>query len=567
MALPPVNQVIVRDTFIRANAGTLGANWTANVDATDTALLGITSNGAQVQSLGGRSASYWNANVFTPNQYSQVIINTSLVGTNTHIGGVTVRASATGYYQLEWNMGGSAGINLGLRKIVNGVFIDLGGTAPTNPAVNGSLLRLEVVGSQLSAYIDGNLVFQVTDTDLTSGAPGVSGFMTAASPTAFVTNWEGGNLIWTRRGTAIPVNTTGCAEPSVMYEANPKILTANADGKIWKMWFMNGWTSTTIWYAESNDGLTWTNYVSNPVISESLKNPGHGVVFKNGGTYYGYFDDDTGSAAAFFNRWTSPDGVTWTKTGVALPVGGAGAWDSAGLFNPCIWIQNGTWYMLYNGRQAVQYSMGLATSPDGITWTKYAGNPVLSTGGTAAEGKTIVFDGSTYYLWGFQSPTSNLPTDNAMWFSKDLINWTACPKNPIYQRVLLNEGANLAGGQIGDPYLVELNGQTYMFYDATNAQASGHFVINVATAPFTLLQLTRIVFGTTAYSVPDARNFGTFPNLGRDVAGTLVEDTPAQSSVALPVDSRVTAIKPVDSRVGPNIPTNSRTPGTYGPGQ
>ena len=52
-------QVIVRDTFTRANSGTLGANWTANSDATTTGTLGITSNAAQPQSNAHRAASFW----------------------------------------------------------------------------------------------------------------------------------------------------------------------------------------------------------------------------------------------------------------------------------------------------------------------------------------------------------------------------------------------------------------------------------------------------------------------------------------------------------------------------
>lgn len=68
-----------------------------------------------------------------------------------------------------------------------------------------------------------------------------------------------------------------------------------------------------------------------------------------------------------------------------------------------------------------------------------------------------------------------------------------------------------------------------------------------------------------AYSVPDDRNFSVFPNASENIQGTLIYDVPAQPSTTVPVDSR--ASKPVDSRTSDNIPTNSRTPGTYGPGE
>jgi hypothetical protein len=547
----PFSVTIVRDTFVRANSGTLGANWTTISDSTDTGTIGITSNAAAPQVLAANSAAFYNAAVFRPDQYSECIINSSAFGTNTHGGGPIVRASSANggsYYRMFVNLLGGV---VACQKLVNGSFS--GVVTGTGAAVAGSLARLEVVGSVLTGYIDGVQSFQITDTDIATGAPGICAYQATSSPTTAINSWEGGDLVWTRRGTAIPVQGQGSFEPSVIYEANPKILTANADGKIWKMWYCNGWTTSTIYYGESNDGITWTQYSSNPVISDGANNPGHGVVFKNGSTYYGYFDNDTTSAQAFFNRWTSSDGLAWINTGVSLPVGGAGTWDEGGVFNPCIWIQNSTWYMLYNGRTlgGVQYKMGLATSPDGITWTKYAGNPVLQTAGTAAEGKTLVIDGSTYYLYGFQSPTGNLPTDDAMWSSTDLHTWVACTKNPMYERVLAIEGANLAVGQIGDPYLVELNGTTYMWYDATNAQASGHFVIQVATVPYTLLQITGMIFGANII----------YGNVG--IAGITVNYTgPSSGSVFSDVNGNY--VIPVQSN-GTYVVTPSAPPTTFSP--
>lgn len=82
---------------------------------------------------------------------------------------------------------------------------------------------------------------------------------------------------------------------------------------------------------------------------------------------------------------------------------------------------------------------------------------------------------------------------------------------------------------------------------------------------------------SNAYSVPDARNFGTFPNSFRTVQGTQIFDVPSSYSLRcwfdtafnptqpLPIDSRVAGV--TDSRVASIIPQNSRTPGTYGPGE
>ncbi len=70
-----------------------------------------------------------------------------------------------------------------------------------------------------------------------------------------------------------------------------------------------------------------------------------------------------------------------------------------------------------------------------------------------------------------------------------------------------------------------------------------------------------------AYSVPDCRV--TKPNsaTSRTVNGTLLYDSQTSSNPAIPPTDSRTAGAPVDCRVSPNIPENSRTPGTYGPGE
>jgi hypothetical protein len=77
------------------------------------------------------------------------------------------------------------------------------------------------------------------------------------------------------------------------------------------------------------------------------------------------------------------------------------------------------------------------------------------------------------------------------------------------------------------------------------------------------------------YSQPDCR---VTPNGARNVQDTLTYDVPPSESLRywfdtsfnrtepLPVDSRA-AGTPADSRTADNIPKNSRTPGTYGPGE
>lgn|SRR5579859_1763490 len=645
----PFSQIIVRDTFTRANVGTLGANWTALSDALDTAVLGITNNAAEVQTFtGGRAASFWNANTFQANQYSQVYASGSATGTNSHRDGVIVRGTASGYYGFTWDLTGTATTNFQLFKVVSGVLTDLGGAALQGPTpVLGSLLRLEIVGTNLLAYCDGTLIFDVTDSSISSGAPGVTGSMAASTPTAFMTNWEGGSLLWTRQGTVIPIGTGGgTQEVSVVYEANPQILSANADGKIWKMWHTNGWSATAhINYQESPDAIHWTPYASNPVISDGTNNTEHGFVLHNGNTYYAFEGNDLGagnSISTQIDLWESTNGVTFSLTQRSvIAVGGVGAWDHNEIANPLVWVEGGTWFMLYTASSGGAFSVGLATSPDGVTWTKYAGNPVITDSNTVANGKTILKDGGIYYLFGFGHPSVTGLADLKAWSSPNLHTWTGVSKNPYYIRVLVDEGANASGGQVADPCLVELNGTSYMFHDGIITQVAGQIHVNLTTAPFTLLQLKGIIFGTNiiagnvgvagatvsysgtasgfatadangnyvipiqangpytitpslagnsfspvssaqtisgaditgvnftanaganVYSIPDCRNFSIFPNASRTVNVTKIYDVQTSDNSAVPgTDSR--SVKTIASGT---YPQNSRTPGTFGPGE
>jgi hypothetical protein len=80
------------------------------------------------------------------------------------------------------------------------------------------------------------------------------------------------------------------------------------------------------------------------------------------------------------------------------------------------------------------------------------------------------------------------------------------------------------------------------------------------------------------YSVPDSRSSVNFPNLSTNVQSTLTYTTPSafclrwwfdtlfNRTQPLPLDSRTAGV-PIDSRTIGNIPLNSRTPGTFGPGE
>lgn len=169
MALPAT------DNFNRIGP-TLGTNWTDLAAA-----FTIVGNKAVATT---EAESYWSADSFNADQYSQVVVDGS------NYSGVIVRASGApgaGNYYALFNLG-SIGLylyigNSGVRNI-----IDAGNTTP---AVNGDLIRLEVSGSILSIYLNGVFKYNHTDATHVTGAAGICG-VSGSSPA--LDDWEGGNI-------------------------------------------------------------------------------------------------------------------------------------------------------------------------------------------------------------------------------------------------------------------------------------------------------------------------------------------------------------------------------------
>lgn len=686
ISMPPFSYTLVSDTFTRANSGNLGANWTAISGATESQLLGITSNACVPQVAGGRAASFWNANTFANDQWAEVLCNFS--GAGTQLAGVAVRCQPSGdnLYVGTINFSGSTSIGAQIGKTVAGVFSNVGNTTGNAAYTIGTpplLLRLEVIGTTLNLYINGVLYVTGTDNSFSSGSPGVMGFST----TVAATNWRAGDRIWVRRGTVIapasgavafdnfnrpdtnngtlsnnwtaysgafsanppqiqdgtasPSGTTnnsgafwsanafgndqfsqviisgvagstpdngvscrggagdnyyrcivinpgasgtlqlgkvingtftqlaaptavatsgfgqvlrfevqgttlrallngslitsltdaslasgaagiavfnavalgtevntwcagnlpsnslglGTQEPKVIYDGQAQILSGN----VFKMWHSEGWTGTVgIHYGESVDGINWVMYSGNPVMPNAI----HAGVTKQNGVYYCYAGNNPTNSTGI-DRWTSPDGVHWTKVNTNVIVVVAATWEQADVTNPFVWVEGGTWFMIYSAQNAsAQYATGLATSPDGITWTKSGSNPVMTiSGGTVACCQVFKYATSgspTYFAWGQTSPTSNLPSDISLFSSTNLTTWTAAPQNPIIERELQDEGANVpTAGQLADPCVVEFGGGMYLFCDATPIQGPGNFHINLRTMPQTLASYLSASTGIT----------------------------------------------------------------------
>lgn len=151
---------------------------------------------------------------------------------------------------------------------------------------------------------------------------------------------------------------------------------------------------TQIHYAtSSNGGSSWTK--QGVMLSQAT----HGIYTEDphgmfDGTEYWITCENksaSGGTTAGCALFSSANGKTsWTlESSNFVPFGGSGAWDEADTSSPIMHFSGGTYYALYEGRTVGAGDngrVGLTTASDPRgTWTKDAGNPVLSFSGVAGS--------------------------------------------------------------------------------------------------------------------------------------------------------------------------------------
>ncbi len=127
---------------------------------------------------------WWNADTFGNDQYSQAKIG-SVVGS---YGGVAVRCASAAATCYLWVHVGSGVFRL--RKLVNNSYTQIGSDYNTGvtPAT-GDLYKLSVSGTTLTPSFKGVDYATQTDSDISSGSAGITGYYDAR-----IDDWEGGNV-------------------------------------------------------------------------------------------------------------------------------------------------------------------------------------------------------------------------------------------------------------------------------------------------------------------------------------------------------------------------------------
>ncbi len=155
---------------------------------------------------------------------------------------------------------------------------------------------------------------------------------------------------------------------------------------------------------------------------------------------------------------TSVDGIAWTRRDTpVLERGPPGEWDDLNMVTGSIVKDGNTFKMWYSGGTGgtfpdAKVRIGLATSTDGINWTKYDdptttnapfqfSDPVVPLGNVGswealwAWAPSVLTTTSGYEMWyeGINTPTGNAAIGYAT--SQDGINWIKDAGNPIFKGI------------------------------------------------------------------------------------------------------------------------------------
>jgi predicted GH43/DUF377 family glycosyl hydrolase len=237
-------------------------------------------------------------------------------------------------------------------------------------------------------------------------------------------------------------------------------LQLGQDG-LWHMCY-TGNRADDLEHATSPDGLNWTKDALNPLY-ENVYAPNLVQVGDELRMYYTY----KGTSSWQIRMATGPDIYSLQfHDDPVLTV--SQSWESGNLFYPYVLREESTWVMYYASYTVYgqNTAIGMATSSDGVTWTKNSDNPVLEpTPGspydsTYTSSQSVIRDGDHYKM--YYAARIN---QNHKYYSINLATKSATGEDPgspsaAYTAAVLADGPiaywQFEDGELGNV----LNGQT-----------------------------------------------------------------------------------------------------------
>jgi hypothetical protein len=193
---------------------------------------------------------------------------------------------------------------------------------------------------------------------------------------------------------------------------------------------------TGVGYGVSDNGVLWGEVGAEPVFSLEGGQVHTGLVASDG-NWIVYFDsqlnkDDEETRYRTIGRASAPgpEGPWVVDSDPVLVPGGAGAWDQSLVQQPSVIETSNGFVMYYTGAGKDGYAIGRATSSDGIEWVK-DDQPVLTPdseweGSELTRPDVVVTEDGLVMMYGNRSGSHR-----GIATSRDGLTWTRFSGNPV----------------------------------------------------------------------------------------------------------------------------------------
>ncbi len=223
--------------------------------------------------------------------------------------------------------------------------------------------------------------------------------------------------------------------------------------------------------AMSSDGLSWIKYGGNPVLTTGSgsvwdnSRVGRPTVLFDGKIYKMWYQGMSTSGVVKIGYATSSDGINWNKyaNNPILNIGSSGSWDDARVKAPNILYDDNVYKMWYTGDSSTNiHKIGYATSYDGINWTKFANNPILTgptNPSTGVENLYVMHFYDRYLGWYHNDVGGSGDIDHAL--SRDGISWVKYQNNPVISQ---GPPGSWDSVLVGSPKVMANDNHYWMYY-------------------------------------------------------------------------------------------------------
>jgi len=202
--------------------------------------------------------------------------------------------------------------------------------------------------------------------------------------------------------------------------------------------------------AESGDGLHWTKYGRNPVMqptSGTWDQGGFecGSLLKIDERYWLYYTGIGTDGKARIGLATSEDLRAWSKFegNPIMDIGPLGSFESEGVAFPSVLKGTRSFKLVYGGYAPNAMQLGMATSDDGLSWSRCPRNPVFRQRGWFDDPRCVQWDAGIevhqvialgdHYAMLYEG-LGNYPHryNIGVAYSPDCEVWARSPENPIF---------------------------------------------------------------------------------------------------------------------------------------